>query len=64
LKKSLPFSSMTIKAGKSAPATCVLGALPFGLVVLLFDQLSASTASFHVALGRFTGILNILSKFQ
>ena len=42
---------MTIKAGKSAPDTCVLGALrAFGLVVpLLFDRLSASTASLHVA---------------
>jgi len=41
---------MTIKAGKSAPDTCVLGALrAFGLVVpLLFDRLSASTASLHV----------------
>jgi hypothetical protein len=45
---------MTIKAGKSAPDTCVLGALrAFGLVVpLLFDRLSASTTSLHVALGR------------
>src|SRR5262249_8129796 len=37
LKKSLPLSSMTIKTGKSAPDTCVVGALrAFGL--LLFDR--------------------------